>query len=79
MKYHMNAANAEWTIEPSNKESWILKERTAADWCAVGTFKTPNEAAAVVGARKAKDSDWCEQHCARLRFVLSSWETSEHN
>lgn len=79
MKYHLKAANAEWTIEPWNQNSWVLKERTEADWRAVGTFSTPNEAAAIVGALKAKASDWRERHNARLGFVLSCWEMSEQN
>jgi hypothetical protein len=79
MKYRMKTANAEWTIEPSSMESWILKERAEADWCAVGTFRTPNEAAVVVGARSAGVSDTCDRPHARLRCVLSCWETLEQH
>jgi len=79
MKYHMRAANAEWAIEPTAKDSWVLKERAEADWRAVGTFRTPNEAAVIAGARRAKASDLRERHHARLRCVLSCWETLEQN
>jgi len=79
MKYHMKSGFGEWTIEPLPGEVWVLKEKTAVDWCPVGTYRTPNEAAVIVGARRSEASDWRERHHARLKWVLSCWEAFEHN
>jgi hypothetical protein len=74
MKYYMKATDAEYTIEPSSSESWELKERTETTSCSVGVFKTPNEAAVVVGAREIKTSEHYGRRLSRRSWVLSSWQ-----
>lgn len=78
MKYKLIATGAEWTIEPMSKESWVLKKRKAEDWCAVGTYRSPNEAAAMVGARMTANVKLGDRHLNRLNFVLSNWDIVEN-
>lgn len=77
MEYHLKASDAEWKIEPSSEEYWVLKKRTEVDWSAVGIYKSPNEAAVMVGAMMTVASRFGERHLNRLRFVLSGWEMVE--
>jgi hypothetical protein len=77
MKYYMKATDAEYTIEPSSSESWELKERTETASCSVGTFKTPNEAAVVLGARKVKTPERYGRRLSRRLWVLSSWQVCQ--
>lgn len=77
MKYRLEGTGTEWTIEPATNERWVLKRRSEAEWLDVGTYKTPNEAAAIAGARMAKAVNRIERHVNRLRFVLSSWDVVE--
>jgi hypothetical protein len=51
-----------------------LKERTETTSCSVGVFKTPNEAAVVVGAREIKTSEHYGRRLSRRSWVLSSWQ-----
>ncbi len=77
MKYKLVVMGAEWRIEPTTKESWVLKRRAADDWCAVGTYRSPNEAAAMAGARMTANVRLGDRHLNRLRYVLSGWDVVE--
>jgi hypothetical protein len=74
MKYLLKATDAEYTIEPSTSESWVLKEKTRAALSAIGIFKTPNEAAVAAGARRVVTSGRSGRNLSRRSWVLSSWE-----
>jgi hypothetical protein len=74
MKYHLKEADSEWAIERTGEESWVLNRRTEGDWCSVGTYRSPNEAAVTAGATMTAGSRHGERHLSRLKFVLSSWQ-----
>ncbi|MFZ1056598.1 MAG: hypothetical protein WAN79_13080 [Opitutaceae bacterium] len=77
MKYHIKAVDSEWEIEPSNDKAWVLKKRAGNDCLAIGTYKSPNEAAVMAGARMTSSVRFGRRHFERLKFVLSSWEVVE--
>lgn len=79
MKYYMKEADTEWEIEPSDGMAWVLKRRTETGWCAIGTYRSPNEAAVNVGAKMAASFKMGARHLNRLRFVLSSWKVVERS
>jgi len=77
MKYKLNATDVEWTIESVSDEAWLLTKRSENELHAVGTFKTPNEAAVVVGAAMTAEKRIGQRYLNRLRYVLSGWDIVE--
>jgi hypothetical protein len=75
MRYHLRSAESEWTIEPSDVSTWVLKERTEEEWRELGTYSTPTEAAVKVGANAAKSPDLRDRRGQMRHYVLSCWDT----
>jgi len=77
MKYKLNSTDVEWTIEPVSDDAWLLTKRSESELRAVGTFRTPNEAAVVAGAEMTAGKRFGERYLNRLRYVLSVWDVIE--
>ncbi len=79
MKYKLNATDIEWTIESVGDDAWLLVRKSVGDLRAVGTFRTPNEAAVAAGAEMTANKRVGERYLRRLRYVLSGWDVVEHS
>jgi hypothetical protein len=77
MKYRLNVTDVEWTIESVSDEAWLLTKKMDGGFHAVGTFRTPNEAAVFAGAEMTSVRRYGERYLDRLRYVLSGWTVEE--